>query len=137
MDTTPDEATADKPVHLTQADTWSIVLTGSEFRNLWTEREESDDLQHPGTREVFDWSLTVYLEDGGTARVTHPDIIKAMQVMVAEREQRTTKDSIIDLIAAVLDAENHDAATDELAQLDSIDCDLIAQVAAVGKVVCP
>lgn len=140
MGATSDKATTGKPVHLSPDDTWGLILGGEEFRGMWSEidREEWEALKHPGSREVFDWTLTIRVDaETEPVKLTHLDIIKAMRVMVAEREQRTTNDSIIDKIAAVLDAENHDAATDELVQLDAIGFDLIAQVAAVGKVVCP
>jgi hypothetical protein len=65
--------------------------------------------------------------------VDHGVILGTMQRIVRRRDTIRLTDTIIDHIAAVLDAKRHEDAMDGLCQLDVIGYDAIVQVATLGK----
>jgi hypothetical protein len=67
--------------------------------------------------------------------VDHDVILETMQRIVRCRDTIRLTDTIIDHIAAMLDATRHEDAIDGLCQLDAIDYDAIVQVATLGQVI--
>jgi hypothetical protein len=125
---------------LTPDDTWCMWIDSSDMRYHWATVAEETVVARDGTdtsaEEVQRWSVDLIEDETGTRfAVDHDAMLAAMHRIVHERDTIRLADTIIDQIAAVLDADDHDSATDELCQLDAVGHDAIVQVATVGQVI--
>jgi hypothetical protein len=125
---------------LTPDDTWCLWIDSYSMRQHWSTVVDETVVMRDGTDptadEVQRWSAgLVDDETGKRFTVNHDTMLAAMQRIVHEGATIRLADSIIDQIAAVLDADDHESATDELCQLDVISDDAIVQVATLGHLI--
>jgi hypothetical protein len=121
-------------------DTWCLWIDSYSMRRYWATVVNETVVARDGTDtspdEVRRWSVDlVEDETGHQFTVDHHAILAAMQRIVHERADTHLADTIIDQVAAVLNADDHESATDELCQLDAIGTDAIVQVATLGQVI--
>lgn len=124
---------------LTPDDTWCMWIDSSDMRYHWASVAEEMVVPRDGTdtsaEEVQRWSVDLIEDETGTRfTLNHDAMLATMHRIVRERDTIRLAHSIIDQIAAVLDAGDHDSATDELCQLDVVGFDAIVQIATLGQV---
>jgi hypothetical protein len=125
---------------LTPDDTWWMWSDSFDTRIRWATVVHESTVERDGTDpsadEVTSWSVDLIEDETGRRfTVDHDVIIEAMQRIVRCRDTIRLTDTIIDHIAAVLDAKRHEDAMDGLCQLDVIGYDAIVQVATLGQVI--
>ncbi|MFC0105536.1 hypothetical protein [Kibdelosporangium aridum] len=121
-------------------DTWCVWLDSCSMRCCWATATEEWAVQRDGTdtraNEVQRWLVELVEYDTGKQfTLCHNAIVAAMRRIVRDRDAIRLADTIVDQIAAVLAAHNHESALDALGQLDDIGCDAIVQVATLGQVI--
>ena len=125
---------------LTPDDTWCIWLDSGDVRYCWATVVAEQLLERDGADttadEVLSWTVDlVEDETGDRFTLNHNTMLAAMQSIVRECETVQLSNAIIDQIAEVLLADDHEAATDALCQLDCIGFDAIVQFATLGQVI--
>ncbi|GHH62445.1 hypothetical protein [Lentzea cavernae] len=124
---------------LTPDDTWCMWLDSGEMRWRWATVIDERTVERDGTDtvpdEVLDWSVELTEDETGDRfTLDHNKLLATMERVVRERGVIRLRSTIVDQIAAVLRADGHDAATDELCQLDCVGFDAIVQIATLGEI---
>jgi hypothetical protein len=137
-----EDATDKSAVHpyLTPDDTWCMWIDSYGMRCYWATIVDEIVVVRDSTEvnggEVSGWSVELIDDESGDRfTVDHEAMLAAMRRIVDERDAIQLADVIIDQVAAVLNARDHENATDELCQLDEIGNDAIIQVATLGQVI--
>jgi hypothetical protein len=125
---------------LTPDDTWCMWIDSYSMRQYWATVVEETVVERDGTDtsadEIRRWSVDLTEDETGKQfTVDHHAILLAMRRIVHDRAAIHLADAIVDQVAAVLNADGHESATDELCQLDAIGTDAIVQVATLGQVI--
>lgn len=125
---------------LTPDDTWCMWLDSGDVRHFWAtvahERTVARDGTDTTADEVLDWNVELTEDETGDRfTLDHNMMLTTMSRIVSERDSVQLSNEIIRQIIDVLDADNHDAATDALCQLDCVGFDAIVQFATLGQVV--
>jgi hypothetical protein len=126
--------------YLTPDDTWCIWIDSYGMSRYWCTIVDEIVVQPDGTDvdagEVSGWSAELIEDESGERfTVDHEAMLAAMWRIVQERDAMRLTPVIVDQVAAVLGARDHESATDELCQLDSVGNDAIVQIATLGQVI--
>lgn len=138
--TSPNDSMEPSSSVLTPDDTWCMWIDSYGMRHYWATVIDETVAERDGTDispdEVLSWSVDLIEDETGEQfTMDHNLMLATMQRIVHERDTIQLADTIIDQIAAVLNAEDHESATDELCQLDAVGNDAIVQVATLGQVI--
>lgn len=125
----------DKPIHLSEEDTWNMWIDSVDARRYWADVRTEHIDQHPHPGGVASWYVDFVVEgtDGPVHRLDHERVLGALRT-VGENEGDAYPDDVVEAVRGILSAPGNDKATDWVCQLDVYGFNAIVQVAAFGTV---
>jgi hypothetical protein len=128
----------DKPIHLSEEDTWNFWVDSVDARRFWAD-VRAEHIEHKSNPRgaVASWYVDFVVEgtDGPVYRLDHERTLAALRTIAQSGDAVDLfDDEVVETVRAIITAPDHEKATDEVCQLDVYGFNAIVQVASVGKV---